>query len=438
MIDNLSEAVNSEAERLSIFMFFSKKSKPEEVFTPRSPEVNSEMYIARPDLERSLKNALRGNLHIIIHGESGTGKSWLYKQYFSSNGIKYGIANLANARRLGSITKELENIVSRNSVPGLKGIEESSTGGAMVGVPGTNAKMETVEKNTFEVGQAEPFERCLSLLREQAGDKPCVLVLDNLEAAFSEPLLQELADLIILCDDERYSQYKVKMLIVGVPSGLKEYYYKTPHHATVSNRLLELPEVSRLTVDECETLIVRGFRDKLKYKINQMEDLVRHVTWVTDRLPQMIHEYCLEVAIEAEDEREVNVADFAKFDDLWVSKSYSHAYAVIEEHMNERDTKAGRRNQTLYSLSLCEGEQFKAPEVELILRAEFPSSTLDTALNVPQVLSQLAGENPVIRRSPKGDAYTFADPVYRMVLRSMLVKTGDERVEKMPLSRKKG
>lgn len=60
-------------------MFFSKL-KPEEVFTPRSPEVNSEMYIARPDLEKALKNALRSSLHVIIHGESGTGKSWLYKQ----------------------------------------------------------------------------------------------------------------------------------------------------------------------------------------------------------------------------------------------------------------------------------------------------------------------------------------------------------------------
>jgi hypothetical protein len=56
-----------------------------------------------------------------------------------------------------------------------------------------------------------------------------------------------------------------------------------------------------------------------------------------------------------------------------MSKSLYHAYAVAEEHMNERDTKAGRRNQTLYALSLCEGEQFKAPEIEALIRREFPT-----------------------------------------------------------------
>ena len=104
--------------------------------------------------------------------------------------------------------------------------------------------------------------------------------------------------------------------------------------------------------------------------------------------------------------------------------------------MNERDTKAGRRNQTLYALSLCEGEQFKSSEIENLIRYEFPTSTHATALNPAQILASLAaGDRPVVRRSPKGDAFTFADPRYRMVLRAMLVKTIDERVERKPVSR---
>jgi DNA replicative helicase MCM subunit Mcm2 (Cdc46/Mcm family) len=51
--------------------------------------------------------ALRGNLHIIIHGESGTGKSWLYKKTFRDAGVQFLVANLANASRLGSIAAEL-------------------------------------------------------------------------------------------------------------------------------------------------------------------------------------------------------------------------------------------------------------------------------------------------------------------------------------------
>jgi len=102
-------------------------------------------------------------------------------------------------------------------------------------------------------------------------------------------------------------------------------------------------------------------------------------------------------------------------------KSLNHAYAVIEHHMNERDTKAGRRNQTLYALGEVDGEHFNARDIEAKLRKAFPVSTAETTLNVPQMIAQLAGGNrPFIERSLKGDAYSFVDPRYRMVLSATL------------------
>lgn len=368
----------------------------------------------------------------MIHGESGTGKSWLYKQSFARAGVSFTVANLANASRLGSISAELTNIIDRAGKATKTGYEEEKSAGLGVGV----AEAGLSHVGQYEIGQMEPFEACLADLRNKAGKNAAVLVFDNLEAAFTDPLLKELADLIILCDDDRYSKYGVKILIVGVPAGIKEYYYKTPHHATVANRLYELPEVSRLSKDECAALVRRGFIEKLKYDIESPESFFSHLAWTTDRIPQMVHEYCLEAAFLGEDSRSLQDNQTSDVDAAWISKSLYHAYAVAEEHMNERDTKAGRRNQTLYALSLCEGEQFKAPEVEAIVRREFPTSTQNTALNVPQTLSQLAaGGRPIVKRSPKGDAFTFADPRYRMVLRSMLRKTTDERVEKRPISR---
>lgn len=407
------------------------KLKPEEIFTPRAAEVNTDMYVSRPNLERALSNSLRGNLHIVIHGESGTGKSWLYKQKFSAAGVSFMVANLANASRLGAISSELKNLIDREGMAHKTGFEEEKSAefDAVIASGGLS------HTGQYEIGQMEPFEACLAHLRNKAGRNPAVLVFDNLEAAFTEPLLKELADLIILCDDERYAKYKVKILIVGVPAGVKEYYYRTPHHATVANRLYELPEVTRLSLDECTALVNRGFIEKLKYEISDNTDLSIHVAWITDRIPQMVHEYCLEAAFIGEEERTITKQYLTAADDAWISKSLYHAYAVAEEHMNERDTKAGRRNQTLYALSLTEVEQFKAPEIESIIRQEFPRSTSNTILNVAQTLSQLSSsERPIIRRSPKGDAYTFADPRYRMVLRSMLSKTTDERIEKKPIS----
>lgn len=415
----------------TIRMIFSRM-KPEEVFTPRSAEVNSEMYVARPNLERALKMALRGNLHMIIHGESGTGKSWLYKKTFRDAGVPFIVANLANASRLGSIAAELKNIVDREG----NAMKTSYEEGKSAEVNAIVAKADVSHTGQYQIGQMEPFEACLAYLSSHAHKNPAVLVFDNLEAAFTQPLLKELADLLILCDDERYAKYKVKILIVGVPSGVKEYFYKTPHHATVANRLVELPEVARLEEEECEVLVKRGLTEKLKYSVPELDEVVRHVSWISDRVPQMVHEYCLELAFLSEESQTVSQAQVSAADDAWLSKSQFYAYSVVESHMNERDTKAGRRNQTLYALSLCEGEQFKAPEVEELVRKEFPISTGGTVLNLPQMLSQLStGGRPLVRRSPKGDAFTFSDPRYRMVLRAMLKKATDERVEKRPISR---
>ncbi|MCQ4245951.1 ATP-binding protein [Stutzerimonas decontaminans] len=412
-------------------MLFRKQMAPEQVFTPRSAEVNPEMYISRKQLESALKRALRGNLHMIIHGQSGTGKSWLYKKTLKDLKVPFMVANLANASRLGSICAELKNLVDREGRSIKVSFEEQKSAEANAVV----AKGGLSHTDMYEIGQMEPFEACLAFLCKQSNNKPSILVFDNLEAAFTEPLLKELADLIILCDDERYSRFNVKILVVGVPGGVKEYFYKTPHHNTVANRLVELPEVTRLEKPECNDLVKRGFIEKLHYKVFSETELMEHVAWITDRVPQSVHEYCLELAFTSEESQIVNSDYISIADQDWLSKSQYYSYSVIESHMNERETKAGRRNQTLFALSLCTGEQFKAGDIEEIIRKEFPTSTGGTVLNVPQMLSQLAaGEKPIIKRSPKGDAFTFADPRYKMVLRTMLKKGEAEIVEKVPVS----
>lgn len=405
---------------------------PDEVFTPRAAAINPEMYVARDDLEKALGDGLRSQQHLLIHGESGTGKSWLYKKVLADLDVHYEVANLANASRLGSITNELKNVVSRREEAEKTAYTESKSAEINAAV----AKGALDHTGHFEYGQKEPFEACLAAIRSLAGSKRAILVLDNLEAAFTETSLKELADLLILCDDERYAAYGIKMLIVGVPGGVREYYYRTPHHQTVANRLRELPEVSRLTHNQCDSLVRRGFEERLMYAIVDPHKVYAHVAWITDRTPQMIHEYCLEVAnLVHGSTRKVDANALKRADELWLSQSMYHGYSIVEQHMNERDTKAGRRNQTLYALGCSDREQVKASDVEDLIRREFPDSTRDTTLNVAQILAQLGkGDQPLLKRTPKGDAYTFGDPRYRMALRSMLRKTEDERVEKTPLA----
>ena len=179
---------------------FHSRPKPEQVFTPRSAEVHADMYVPRPDLEAALRTALRGGLHLFIHGDSGTGKSWLYKKVFSDLSVAYVVANLANASRMGSISAEFQNLIDREGDATKVTFDEAKSADVSAGF----ASGSLSHTGQYEIGKKEPFEACLEFLRKRAGRHPAVLVFDNLEAAFdNECILKELADLVILCDDER-------------------------------------------------------------------------------------------------------------------------------------------------------------------------------------------------------------------------------------------
>ena len=163
------------------------------------------------------------------------------------------------------------------------------------------------------------------------------------------------------------------------------------------------------------------------------KDFYQTACWKTDRIAQHIHEYGLSIAHAAQENGNVIDDDvIAKAEAEWLSQTLSADYATIENKMNARDTKAGRRNQVLYSLGQCDLENFKYTDIERIVRIEFSKNTAEVTLNTAGNLSELStGDKPIIRRTPKGDAYRFTSPKYRMCLRTMLRKTADERVEKI-------
>ena len=404
-----------------------------QVFTPRNPEVNPDMYVRRESLERDLRRALDGSLHILIHGESGCGKSWLYKKVLTEAGAFFVPANLANASRLGSTTKELENVVSRRQQATKVEYSETKQAQGILGLPGVaQAQGGLSHTGKFELSQKEPLEACLQMARDLAGEKLCFVVLDNLEAIFSEAsLMKELGDIITLLDDPAYSAFQVKLLIVGIPSGVREYFSRTQNRHAVSNRISELPEVGRLSDSQSFELIRRGFCDELKVKFGDEAETTKaqkHINWITDGVPQCLHEYCLELGYLMQDrEWQFDGALLPEADRKWLAKGLSKNYAIVEELMNERDTRAGRRNQVLYSLGKVTTDTFRYSDIEQILRAEFISSTANVTLDVPGVLAQLARDNEApIRRTPKGDAYRFTDPRFKMCLRAMLLKAGDK------------
>src|SRR5260370_36867684 len=86
-----------------------------EVFTPRRTDVNREIYVDRVDLEKELGRTLTGSLHTIIFGESGSGKSWLYKKVLADMVAATAIANCAKALRFNSLPDEIRQVVTSDT-----------------------------------------------------------------------------------------------------------------------------------------------------------------------------------------------------------------------------------------------------------------------------------------------------------------------------------
>jgi AAA domain len=392
-----------------------------EVFTPRKTDVNREVYVERPELEKELKRALTGSLHTIIYGESGCGKSWLYKKVLADLDAYSLTANCANAVRFGSLTEEVKQVVSFEVPRRLSELSEEKTAAvkALVAEGGL-----TTTRN-YQFQELDPLLECFRFMRDAAGRGLSVLVIENLEMIFSsDKLMAELASVITLLDDKRYAQFEIKLLIVGVPSGVKEFFLRT--HASVANRVAEMSEVSSLTHEQVAKLVHKGFIDLLKVRIEE-ETLQRwqdHVSHVTMGFAQHVQEYCEQLGYLVEDAGWVGSdAHLHEADAQWLKRGLSEASVLIASWMNERETKIGRRNQVLYVLGKIDKRVFSINEIETMLRTEFPKSTADTTLAVGQILGELAnGGKPIIKRSAKGSSYEFKDTRFAMALRVLLEK----------------
>src|SRR5258708_1651341 len=284
----------------------------------------------------------------------------------------------------------------------------------------------------------EPLLAAFAKIHEQAHEQPAVLILDNLEQIFSSAkLMDELGNIIKILDDDRYARYKIKILIVGVPAGVTEYFSKLKNLHTVANRLQEISEVGSLSDGQVKALVTKGLLDQLHIQIDDFdfENWQDHIYAVTLGVAQRVHEYCEQLAYVAEEAdwkgalRQIDQADVN-----WLRIGLKESYGVVEALMNERETKAGRRNQVLYAVGRINTKTFTPTRVEEILRNHFPKSTERVTLAVAQILAELAERtNSILRRTPKGDAFQFTDPRFAMAIRVMLKKSDDERVLKVEI-----
>jgi hypothetical protein len=413
--------------------------KPEDVFTPRHDSVHSEMYVHRPEIEGALRRALRSAKNIVVHGESGSGKSWLYKRVFEEDQVDYEVVNLGRASGLGSISNVVESVLARGEVP--QQTSYSETKEANINAVFLNAGLN--HAGQFSVIQRDIFERCLSMLRERAGERSACLVFDNLEHVLDDAaLLKELAGLVLLVDDQNYAQYKVKLLLVGTPGDIRSYITDVTRSQTITNRLTEIPEVSRLDPLQAAAFVAKGFFDLLSYEVSESPNFTQRkfissIVSYTDGVPQHLQDLCLAIAYRAQDAGGIvngDVFNRGRYD--WVREALISELSVIEANLNSRSTKHGRKNQVVYAIGQIAKRQFLVSDVEAELRRLFPSSTSGVVLNVAQTLSELSKVRaPILRKCPDGRNYRFVDPRLRIVIRVKMELDADEKIHLLPFEK---
>jgi len=397
------------------------KLAPGDVFTPRSANVNPRLYVPRPELEEELKDGLTESQHLVIFGESGNGKSWLYKNVFKSENVFFEVVNLVQASTLGALSAAFQDKLDRLEELEKTEYELSKTGS----IKPINIGGEVEGTWTYVKGKKEPFEALLAYARRTAGKRrTAVIVFDNFEQIASDTqICKQVSNCIVLLDDPIYAEYDVKLVVVGTPAGIDEILSKSGNIQTISSRLKEIPEVARMSKREAELLMRLGLEDLLKLRVlGNKQKFYEHLLSITDRIALELQELGLRIAKEAE--KKGGVIDqlvMKRAVAKWARNSIRSYCSIVASRMNSRETKAARRNQCIYACGMIDKENFNYRDIDEKIREYFPDTTNGVTLNVSGELSRLSkGDNHLLKKLPTEDAYRLANPKLRMAIRSML------------------
>ena len=395
--------------------------EPEEVFQIRSATVDETVYVDREDLEKHLTRLVKAAPNIIIRGESGCGKTWLYKRVFEKENICYEIIDLSQAVNCGmTIEKVIQNKLDKDEEYIQTGYSTEKNASLKIPV----AEGGLVYNEEFQKNE-KPLLRMYKKLSKRG--KRSVLVLDNLEQIKeSEQLLSELNTMIMNVDNDDYADFGVKLLIVGTPSGFNSFYGKSKNLDTMSNRLKALEEVEGLSLPQTRKYFEKSMIKAMKFKFaeSDMDKYVKHIHGITNGIPQRLVEYCLNLCYTIEDQNGCVVYSqiYKEADSKYLKETLDKSVEVIKRNLNSNETALQRRNQVIYTLGRMKNNFFKTADVEKELRKVFKIED-SVSVNVSALLTELSsGDTPII--SKVGDNWMFFDSQYPVTIKLMLSKKG--------------
>jgi len=384
---------------------------PESVFTPRSAEVNEKVYVSRKDVEENFERGLKGNMHLILTGESGSGKSWMSKRLIRKIGCSYTILNCAKVAMDDSFEPALKFLTSQKQP--FTNTKYSETKSAEANVAVAKGSLE-IEREYEKSGEDTYYQ---FLRSRHTGKKSHYVLTDNFERIFGKKkLVDDLASMITMLDDDDYSKFNVKFLIIGTSKQIQQYFQSVPELEPVVNRTRELKKLRLMNKQETLELIEKGFSLLgMEYSdTKELKEFSDYVYDITLGVPQKVHEYCLVFCEEILTKPFTDARLKASF--RWVETHLDAVLSIIRPVVKRK--KAGNKTlMVMYIFSRHGNGGLTITQIENYIRSEYKD--LPRYLNLHKIVKHLIDKGIITSRLGDGE-YELRDSNFVTVLRVML------------------
>ena len=250
------------------------------------------------------------------------------------------------------------------------------------------------------------IEQCYQKLYEKSNNKFTYIVLDNLERISSKKSIkEEIITLIQLLEDAEFNKYKIRFILVGIPSSLKEFFSEIEYFEPIANRISEVTKLNGFSNTELLEFLESTFTDKLHFDIleTQLSEIKEYTMQITDGMPLRVQQFLLLLAEGILENQKVYVKQLlAKSAKKLLDAHYSEIETIADEFFLEPTNRVQRRNQLIFILGNIEHNVFTLKNLQVAFKRLFPLTTKGEDLQVNRYILPLTkGEKPLVKKIDK-------------------------------------
>jgi hypothetical protein len=401
-----------------------RQLQPVDVFTPNTfPLEENNVYAAREDAERNLRQALSRGQIPVVYGEYGVGKTTLVKKYFFEDERVGRFVHILTpaGKNLDDVAKVvLEALRYRVDVVEERRSGSSVEGSVEAGVFATlkarlTGRLEESETTRSELVVTAPTDH--GLLNVMA-DTEVTIAIDEMHKA-SDGFRPQLAEMIKAASNlgRRYP----RMVVLGTTADASELVKQDEG----IDRLIREVRLEPMTDEEARFVVTDGMG---KLGLRMSNDAVESIIRTAAGAPALLQEICLDVAerVIGEDRDEIEPGDLAAAIRAFLLSSQAR---LTQRYMAAIETTGPKRYRKQILRAMAESPSDFVTMDELTkritgyLEADTPSTTLSGPLQ--QLKQAEFGEilRDVPRPSEDGrrvyNLNAFKDPRMKAFIRAM-------------------